>query len=566
MTVDMRMQAMADVRLSLAQLCAEDPDFMTKLKDLPWVQLKTTDRRLYRCNELFDRNELVFRDFFPDRIPPRSMSEWVPFMIELGLQKQMSRTLALQCAKLAAEVGDPVKGRYIIRSVVEQLEELCQGDAGDVDRFLDEFTSLPLVSGYKVSIFGTPPTSAANGKEPLLPLNQVALKEEWLICWTMRPVMADSVVTGYLSQTMRAAVTERLRIRPVELSEMLQHLVQMCALADETPPVTSSQKFTLRKAIGLCYEIIAQKADTNAEQIKDALAGKKCLMLDDVFTPTDAMVFVTSDMLYFDLKHVLSGYGYQFSLVDSSLSQLSAWHKLATLLGVRRRPLFADLQAMLHDIRDAHARRHQELQQRGKVSNGRLSSTQIELVVSILSAVPEDTSHADLQELLAVDDSGRMLQIKELVLNDADWLESRIDASKLAIASSRLSKIPTISAMIEPLSRAVHESLQPGFAPVPAPTNPKVERWSSTITSTWFREGVRRILSDRPGDTVEMSDKKSAARIAVYQLANLQLSAVNELQSKFVLARSGVDVTKEPLGSMGLVVGAKLYLVLTGQF
>eukprot|EP00729_Bicosta_minor_P006829 gene6829-31479_t len=569
MTKEMRMEAMADVRLSLAQLCAEDREFLTKLKELPWVQAQSTDSKLYRCNELFDRNELVFRDFFPDRIPPRSMSEWVPFMLQLGLQKEMSRPLALECAKRAADERNPVKGRYIIRSVVEQLEELCQGDAAEVKRFLDAFTALPLVAGYKVSIFGKPPTTAAEAKQaasdPLLPLNQVALKEEWLVCWTVRPVMADSVVTGYLTQSMRATVNERLRIKPVKLAEMLQHLVQMCKLAVDNPPVSSSQKFTLRKAVGLCYEIIAQNVDTSADEIRDALAGQKCLLLDDMFTDSEDMVFVSADMLFFDLKHVLKEYGYQFSLVDSALSQLTAWRKLAALLGVRPRPEYADLQGMLLGVQSRHVQHQQQLQRQGRVSTGKLSEADVELVVSILSSVPEETEIRQLRELLAVDDSGMMVRIKELVLNDAAWLEPRIDASKISIANKALAKIPTIAAMIEPLSKAVQESLKPGFKPNTVVSNAKVERWSSTITSTWFREGVRRILSDRPGDTLEMASKKSAARIAVYQLANLKLTAVEKLQSKFVLARSGHDVTKESTGSMGLVDGATLYLVLTGR-
>jgi hypothetical protein len=546
MTNDARLEAMTEVRMALPQLYAENKAFETVLRELAWVQVSTRSAHLYKCHELFDRSEMVFRDFFPDRVPPSTMASWVPFMLELGLQKKISRELALQCANRAAEQQDPVKGRYIIRHVVEQLEELCAGDEAEVNRFLDTFSALPLVAGYEVHVFGPPLTSVEQQArtEPLLPLNQVALKEDWLLCWTVRPVMAESVVVGYLTIAQRAAVTERLRIQPVQLPTMLDHLTTMCSLAERTPPTTASQRFTLKKAIGLCYEIIAQKVDSNPDMIRAALADKKCLLLDDAFAARDKLVFVSPSMLYFELDYVLTGFAYQFSLVDSSLSQLYAWRKVAGLLGVKQRPALADLTAML-------------VQVNGNSAQGRpLDADGVELVINVLKSIPDDTSPVLLGDVLAPDAHGRLAPINRLVLNDASWLQSRIDSTKLAIAHPRLAKIPVVSAGIELLSKAVREVLMPGFTPVAAPPNPKVDRWSNTLSSAWFREGLRRILGDRPGDTIQHADKLRAARMSVFQLANLRLSAVQELRSRFVLVRTGEDITIEAAGSKGLVDGA----------
>ena len=141
------------------------------------------------------------------------------------------------------------------------------------------------------------------------------------------------------------------------------------------------------------------------------------------------------------------------------------------------------------------------------------------------------------------------------------WLSDRIDHSKLPIAHRALTEAPTLSVDITQLSTAIVETLEPGFVPEGAPRTVQVERWSTVISSSWFRDGLRRLLTGKPSDDEARQSKLQAARVAVFKLADVALEPVNALRSRFQLVHSTTDVTATAEGSTGLITGSKLYLV-----
>ena len=44
------------------------------------------------------------------------------------------------------------------------------------------------------------------------------------------------------------------------------------------------------------------------------------------------------------------------------------------------------------------------------------------------------------------------------------------------------------------------------------------------IASTWFRDGLRRLLGDRPGDSDAWRSELQHARVSVFRLADIQVS------------------------------------------
>jgi hypothetical protein len=100
---------------------------------------------------------------------------------------------------------------------------------------------------------------------------------------------------------------------------------------------------------------------------------------------------------------------------------------------------------------------------------------------------------SSLTMLLAPDTTRTLRPCRSLVLDDAPWLEGRIDRDAVFIAHPQIKNL-TDRLGIGGLSREIDERLEPGFEPTPCPADREVDQWAANMQTVQFRNGLKRIL------------------------------------------------------------------------
>ena len=449
---------MSDVRACLLQLCAEDDQFMRRLHELEWVRIGD---RLLSCPNMYDPSQRMFKDFFPSRTPPAKFQDWIPFMYELGLQKEIGREQILECGVIAADNGNHTQARNVLRYVVENMDDLTEGETGEVDAWLDQLTGLKLAATYDGDI--TKPSyymSTGKSKRPLIPLRDVVPKELMNLCFTTLPVLdvMFSTLHGgkYVTVEKKDRLGKLLRMKRPNLGHVLDHVVNVSAMRfPNADRVEAAQaKTNMRSSLAECYEKIIQGMEKHGGLVKDKLAGKRWVLLDASYSVkhSSALEFATTSEMFLELKDAIPGYAYHYSMVDMSLLQYALWSHLAQLTGVQKRPALQDVARMLASV------------SAGAGEGGRLKGTDLDLVVSMLNCTPPGASAEAKGKLLAPDHQGVMRPLNTLVLNDAPWLANRIDLDKLPVAHQKLCDVTTVL-RVTPLSESVYASPAVQFHP-----------------------------------------------------------------------------------------------------
>ena len=72
---------MRDLEFHLGSLRVQDPEFVTELSQLDWIPLPSGERKC--ALDVFDPDNAVFHQFFPQQLLPDSLYKLAPFLVFL---------------------------------------------------------------------------------------------------------------------------------------------------------------------------------------------------------------------------------------------------------------------------------------------------------------------------------------------------------------------------------------------------------------------------------------------------------------------------------------------------
>ena len=196
--------------------------------------------------------------------------------------------------------------------------------------------------------------------------------------------------------------------------------------------------------------------------------------------------------------------------------------------------------------------------------NKQTNKQQVRFLVRTDDKVKHDTNDKvkhDKETTIWIPDATRKLfPSHELLYDDAPWLDTRLDKTKIPLVHPLLlrhvSNLLTCKVLhIKSLSQSLKERLVPGFKLSRTTNLDEISRWNKTLRSNHFRSGLRRILLH------ENQELSSEIMSKLCSLGTLRIVSVSRLDTIFTL--NGQDVTNKNNTSASYLVNQDTILIST---
>jgi len=231
--------------------------------------------------------------------------------------------------------------------------------------------------------------------------------------------------------------------------------------------------------------------------------------------------------------------------------------RLLEMLGMNYRPSFEQVIRWLEILREKFGTSvlpEQELT---------AAITLVKIAFSERNYVSVEIQPQELAKCPLPDKGGILSSPTAMVFDDAPWLKSRLDTTKLPLVHPNISDECAAWYGVVPLSKGIKE-IPDEVTPldeslVPAEVRKSLELWTHNISSTAFRYSVLRAGSHAHNKTArQFSEAQLSARLKA--LRRVRMVAAKNIKSKFLLTVSssspgekGKDVTGASGGSPALL-------------
>ncbi|KAH9612108.1 hypothetical protein KSS87_002588 [Heliosperma pusillum] len=434
--------ALSSILFDLKLLVEEDVSVKNALSVTPFVLTRSGSwqqpSRVYdpRVPEL----EVLLHPevFFPAEA--FSDPETLDMLAGLGLRQSLGYTGLLDCARTVSLLNDSMDSKTLMHGrrllscldalgsklsvaedqVPEELDEYVHSfmsqDEWDIDAFLGSLTNERPDEGFWSElksikwcpIYTDPPLQGLpwlKSSDLVAAPSKVRPKTDlWMVSSTMQVLNADcnsSYIKCKLGWTDRPSV-QVLSTQLVELTKSYDQL-----RLDST--FCSDFDTEFQRGIASVYEMMQEYISTQDFMIlKSSLEGVPWVWIGDGFVSPDALAF-DSPVKYHPYLYVVP-------------SELSSYRELLLALGVKLSFEVSDYYRVLQKLNT-------------EIEGCPLSDDQLSFVLCVLEAIadcysdklPEEGSNAPL---LIPDVSGILMHAKDLVFNDAPWMENNILTGK----------------------------------------------------------------------------------------------------------------------------------------
>ena len=573
-----------------------------------------------KVSELLDPQIELHNTFFPERLPHPSLCQeaCLQWLRRCGMYQSLTRSAFIAAArKVDAEATRAIKTMRPpsadVRAQAQQVvSALCSGfsslsddtqqpDQPPLDEWLRELGTLRIASPFALPprAFEKVDPSKLHGLgeaqkellqlcratgyvEPLVPFAGTVIPLETShihllnsACWSCATV----VQVPNARQLPQALVLGLGAYTSATLQHLVQHTIFLCS---QPPPmlmewqrdsrdvwiegrskVGRSGTFTQQLELG-CYAFLAT---ADPMELQAALGDAPIVLLDSTYR--ESFQFIRPSSLFVDLSY--SAPPYAFTLRDTEMAFGRV--RLHALLDCPRTPSLDQLVGWVQDMQQhAGERPLPPLQLRAATVLADLAAIKL-YYASFDAAAPRP------QPFLIPDRTLRLRRAPDLLVDDAPWLDGRVDNGHLPLVHASLNTTTALRLGARALSTAVLEVPDGPLLPLSAEAidgllypgahdavSSQLGTWNKNLRSRGFRVAVRRAADTtrkgslayrsslaRQASSGQMAEGREAqsasdaeARSRIDELRHASIVCVGEIRSKFLVQsnQEWLDVTR----------------------
>jgi len=559
-----RLQLLEDLRTHFGiirdQKMADGETFASLLSRTPLFWSAAEPGKFSSVLELLDNSDLIVQalsPMFDHRLLPKELQikAWEATLRDWGMPPHMPMTQVLISLRQHGKESTALAG-VILKYIGQHCASLEKMDGEAWLDHLKELGDMNIAPSEQHMAQSLPSLKMPYPRpgEPLVPLNGARLcaKEDRNLVWSQQSLVRlpdpqptretlEGMGMDLEEQPKPAVVAAHFKVVMAAVRELLQNPVGKEAGTEGQPGVHDIMQSPGQPELTTIYSYFEQLL---AEGGKNAANHQK-LLADAGLGPNKACIIVLAqamgdkDSRHWRITEPKNVFAFCTAIPGVEMyslgyrSQLTRCSKLMSYLHITQRPLLEDFVAMMHTTA-------------AKVEEG--TAVEKQALLELSHEVAKKFGAAEAVHLIDVD--YKVLRLNELILDNAEWLDGRIDKHLMHLLHSDLAEYAK-DLNVSLLSEMVTEQLacvQPVVVALPQGVQEALNEIRRIASHVEFRTGMLRLINScslKP-------EKLEECRLKVYELDNLKIDPVSSIKSRFMLEGRDLgrrDVTAEAFGT-----------------